>query len=285
MISRRLMLRSIRRLYEWVKNDPVDEELRGWSWDKPPLKPRAYLGLTISEIASKYCQTRRNIWLLRKMNVKPEATEPLQKGKLIHESISLAISGASRLLTNGYKPWEAYEALKNHWRKIAQLSECNTPRTIEAIYKYTLMIVLGEASYEALVHGQSSPQVIISEYRVDGSSLGLSSSLSIDVLTDNVIIDFKYGAPREFHKLSLTGHALALESELEIPFNYGLLIYYSDGGRSIKASYRPIYISNNLRRWFIEERDSIIDMLLDEQEPPRDSDCPLECPFYKVCNQ
>jgi len=279
------MLRSMRRLYEWVKNDPVDEELRGWNWDKPPLKPRAYLGLTVSEIASKYCQTRRNIWLVRKMNVKPEATELLQKGKLIHESISHAIRGVSRLLMNEYKPWEAYELLKNKWKKIAQSSECGVSKTIEAIYKYTLITMLGEACYEALVHGQSTPQVIISEYKVDGSSLGLSPNLSIDVLTDNVIVDFKYGAQREFHKLNLTGHALALESEFEIPFNYGLLIYYNDGGRGIKAFYRPIYISNNLRRWFIEERDSIIDMLLDEQEPSRDSECPIECPFFKVCNK
>ncbi|WP_434731272.1 CRISPR-associated protein Cas4 [Thermogladius sp. KZ2Tp1] len=45
LFARRLVLRSVRRLYAWSRADPVEEELRGWSWDRPPVKPRAYLGL------------------------------------------------------------------------------------------------------------------------------------------------------------------------------------------------------------------------------------------------
>ena len=77
MILRRVMFRSIRRLYELARADPVDPELRGWSWDRLPLKPRAYLNLGVSEIASKYCETRRDIWLRRKTGARAEPTEPI----------------------------------------------------------------------------------------------------------------------------------------------------------------------------------------------------------------
>ena len=108
MLNRRLMLRTIRRLYTWSRSDPVDEELRGWNWDKPPLRPRAYLELGVSEVASKYCETRRDIWLRRKVGAKPGLSEPLSKGRLIHEAISLAINEASKLIVHDWSPWRKY---------------------------------------------------------------------------------------------------------------------------------------------------------------------------------
>ncbi len=284
MINRRLMLRTIRRLYQWSKNDPVDEELRGWNWDKPPLKPRAYLELGVSEIASKYCETRRDLWLRRKMSVKTEATEPLIKGHLIHEAVSTAIANTYKHIVLGWKPWDTYEAVKNKWRQLNTHSR-EYEKIVEQAYKYTLLSILGELSYEDLTKSNTSPPLIISEFKVDGSNLGLSPNLSIDIVADGgVIVDFKYGAPRDFHKLSLTGYALALEAEYEVPYDYGLLIYVNEVRDRLKISFKPVYINSHLRKWFIEERDEIIDMLLENREPPVDTQCLAKCPLHKVCH-
>jgi len=144
LINRRLMLRTLKRLYSWSKNDPVDEELRGWNWDKPPLKPRAYLELGVSEIASKYCETRRDLWLRRKMNIKPEISEPIFKGYLIHEAVSAAINNTYKFTVLEWKPWDIYETVKNKWRSLITSSNREYEKLVEQVYKYTLLSILGE---------------------------------------------------------------------------------------------------------------------------------------------
>lgn len=277
------MLRSIRRLYERARKEPVDEELRGWNWDKPPLKPRAYLGLSVSEIASQYCQTKRDVWLRRVVGVKPDTTDPILRGKLVHEALNHAYRVALRYITQGLPGWSIYEIAKNKWREVANGVNSDLAKLVEKTYKSTLLMILGEYEYESSITGEYTPPLLVTEYRVDGSLLGLSSNLSVDAIAETVIIDYKYGAPRDFHKTGLAGYALALEAEYEVPFDYGLLVYINENGGSLKLSYRPVYISNTLRRIFIEERDNLIDMLLEKREPPRDTNCSRTCPFYRYC--
>lgn len=284
MLSQRLMLRSIRRLYSWSRLDPVDEELRGWNWDKPPLKPRGYLELGVSEIASKYCETRRDLWLRRILNAKPEPVDQILKGRVIHDAVTHAIKQVSTLSTMNYKPWEIYELARERWRVINTNGLDELKRLAESVYKHTMITLVGELAYENMIHGNKTPLLTVSEYKVDGSYIGLSSALSIDVLAEGgVIIDFKYGQPRDFHKLSLAGYALALEAEYEVPHDYGLLVYVNMNNAYLRINAKPVYINSHLRKWFITERDEIIDMLLEKREPPRDAKCNNTCPYYKVC--
>ena len=39
MVTRNLILKQLRRLHWFASRDPVEDELRGWNWDKPPLRP------------------------------------------------------------------------------------------------------------------------------------------------------------------------------------------------------------------------------------------------------
>ena len=283
MLHRRLMYKTLRRLYNWARNDPVDEELRGWNWDSPPLKPRAYLELGVSEVAGKYCDTRRDIWLKRKASIQPQHVETLAKGKMVHEAIAHALREAWRNLARGTDPWDAYEYAREKWRKIETNGDSDMVRKI---YKATLLTLLGEVAYETLVHGTRNLPVTISEYRVDGSNLGLSHSLSVDVVGEaGIIIDYKTGAPRDFHKLTITGYALALEADYETPHDYGLIVYVNiSDNHNPRIHLRPVYVNSHLRRWFIAERDEIIDMLLENREPPISSNCPTQCPYYAVCH-
>jgi len=285
VISRRVMLRSIKRLYEWARNDPVDEELRGWSWDRPPVKPRAYLGLTVSEVAYRYCPVRRDIWLRRKLGVKPLENDVMFRGRILHEALNHAYRHALKYMVNGEPGWLIYERIYGRWRDLVSKYKLNGELVgvVERIYKSALITILGEYEYESSVNGGYSPPVLISEYRVDGTPLGLASGLSIDALAEKVIIDYKFGAPRDFHKLGLAGYALALEAEYEIPYDYGIIVYVMERGNGFKITYKPVYISNNLRRLFLEERDNIIDMLLEDREPQPDPSCPENCPYRRYC--
>ena len=280
MFARRLVLRSVRRLYAWSRADPVEEELRGWSWDRPPVKPRAYLGLGVSEVAGKYCPTRRDVLLRRKMGLAPETTEPLAKGRLVHEAVSAAVRCASRGLSRG---WETWDILTYCLGRFRPQGNGDTATALKA-YKSTLVTLLGEVEYERLVSGGSGLPVV-SEMKVDGTPLGLSPQLSIDVYAENIVVDFKTGAPRDFHKLSIAGYALALEAEYEVPVDYGILVYVNPSDSGLRVLYKPVYVSNELRRWFLEERDEIVDMLVSNREPPKDKNCPQTCPFYRVCHQ
>lgn len=80
-----LIRRQVRRLHEVRELDPVPGELRGWSWDKPPVKPRAYLGLGVSEIAYSSQCGFRDLWLRRRKGVKAEVNEHMRVGYMVHE--------------------------------------------------------------------------------------------------------------------------------------------------------------------------------------------------------
>lgn len=278
------MLRSIRRLYSYARNDPVDYDLRGWNWDKPPIKSRAYLGLSVYEVANKYCPTRRDIWLRRKLGVKPKASDIMNIGRRVHEVFNKAIRETYRLFAKGLPGWQVYEILMYRSRLILGN---NSEKWAVDLFKSIVLNLAAEVEYERAVTGGQPAFPWYSEYRVNGTLLGLSSNLSIDALSDGgVVVEIKYGSQRDFHRLSLTGYALALESNLEIPFDYGILVYINGvPGSNPTIHTVPVYISNTLRRWFLEERDEIIDMLLEDTEPVKASPCPKTCPFYEVCNK
>jgi CRISPR-associated protein Csa1 len=136
VISRRVMLRSIKRLYGWARNDPVDEELRGWSWDRPPVKPRAYLGLTVSEVAYRYCPVYRDIWLRRKLGVRPGENDAMFRGRIMHETLNHAYRLALNYMVRGEPGWLIYERIRGRWRDIVVPDE-EIKKVDEAVMKVT----------------------------------------------------------------------------------------------------------------------------------------------------
>ena len=286
VLGRRVLLKHLRRLYWMARNDPVDDDLRGWSWDHPPMKPRAYLGLGVYEVASRYCPTRRDIWLRRKQCIKGYPTRQMNTGKIIHGVFDAAVREASKRLLDGFPGTMIYEELMWSARRIVEKYTGCGERWAVGLFKTLVLTLIAEAEIDSAVTGSEAYPLWFTEYRVDGSLLGLSSSLSVDALFGGVIVEVKYGRPMDFHKLGLAGYALALESSHEVPYDYGILVYVNGiPGNRPKIGIKPVYISNPLRRWFLEERDEIIDFLLADKEPGRPVSCSRNCPFYEVCNR
>lgn len=124
------------------------------------------------------------------------------------------------------------------------------------------------------------------ERLVNGHLLGLSQELKVDLFTDKrIVVEIKTGDVRPFHKYTLVGYALAMESDLEIPIDYGIVSYLSSDGEMIKVKNVTYFIGDELRREFIEIRDEAFNVIhrgVDPGKPPR---CPNYCIYYDICNR
>ncbi|RLE99046.1 MAG: type I-A CRISPR-associated protein Cas4/Csa1, partial [Thermoprotei archaeon] len=204
-----------------------------------------------------------------------ELTSLLQEGIMVHKVFHAAVMDVMRELVLGHKGWEAYE-------KIASSAEARLSELGIDIAKRPWMLDL----YKQLVMAWCSEEWagLFAEYRVDGSPLGLSRNLRVDGLAEGgVVLEIKYGRPLEFHKVALAGYALALEADLEVPFDYGILVYVKNYNGHASFEWDPIYVSPELRKAFIDARDEVIDMLISGREPPKALNCPSSCPFRGVC--
>ena len=257
-----------------MEQDPVEDDLRGWSWDRPPIRPRAYLGLSIGDVAYRYCPTKRDVYL-RKRGIKGISSKFMIKGSIVHSIFHIASEDVKRELILGFKGWEVYEKLSlKAEERLKELGiDVENDEWMLSLYK---RLILSWCADEWIT--------LFTEFKVDGSLLGLSRNLRTDGLAEGgVVLEVKYGRPFDFHKLALAGYALALESDLEAPFDYGLLLYIQNFNENIIINWEPVYISSSLRREFLEERDNVIDMLISDREPPKPVSCPESCPFRGEC--
>ena len=286
MLTTQDIVRGLRKLHTIREKDPVPEELRGWSYHTPPIKPRAYLGLGVSEVSNRYCETKRDTYLRRVLRIKPVKTQPLQIGSSIHRLFTAA-SERTREIIFSKQPLENLEKelyLAN--KRITQICPPETFRYCLALYKKLIISWVSEAIKSRSVYGglyiASVPW--FTELRVDGTLVGLSDKLSIDALMNPLIVaEVKTGVERDFHRLSLAGYALAIESSLEIPVDYGVLIYVNSFPGDPEIRFETIYISPDLRKEFIDARDEVIDLVLSGRDPGKPRECPETCPFREYC--
>lgn len=265
-------MRQIKLLHSYRASDPVEEELRGWSYYYPPIKPRLYLSLTMGDVAYRYCPTKRDVYL-RRNRVEGEQKQALLNGSAVHRVISWVARDLLRAAGRGMAPWDTVEYVL---RKCSAASrECQDRSYCEKVCKYLAL------DFTSDLFDSTSFIPLISEFRVDGTPLGLSPRLRVDALTQaSLVLEVKTGYPQEFHRLGLVGYAMALESSLELPIDFGTLIYVNNVP---EVRYESYYLSPDLRRRFIDERDEVIDMLVQDKDPGMPVQCPQTCPFLSHC--
>jgi len=276
-----VVFRWVRLLRSKFENYFVGEELRGWSWFRPPLRPRAHLGLSVYDVAS-YCHTRRDVWLRRVAGVKVQPSPQMRCGLDVHSVISDIISIVRRGVLSSQDPEHIFSRVE---RRIKSLNNHGTnARFLKEVGWLTYHTLMTE--YMWYERGTSAQPALLwlSEVRVDGTLIGLSNHLRIDSLPiANVIVDFKVGKRHENHDLMVTAYALALESNLEVPVDYGILVYLNWDGK-LSVDTHGIYVGPDLRREFIDARDEVIDLILTGREPPKATgECAPSCPYLGIC--
>lgn len=123
------------------------------------------------------------------------------------------------------------------------------------------------------------------EHKISGGLLGLSELLSIDALDylHSIMFDLKAGKQAEVYRLYCTGYALVFESVYEVPIDVGCLVYVDFKGQNLHISKDLFHISDNLRSWWIEERDNKLEMVSRSEDPGMPAQCPKTCLYYSVC--
>ncbi|MCH4816219.1 MAG: type I-A CRISPR-associated protein Cas4/Csa1 [Candidatus Micrarchaeia archaeon] len=274
------IVRQLRRLHSYRASDPIEEELRGWNYHMPPVKPRRYLGLSMSDVAYRYCETKRDVYLRKVLKVQGEQRTPLLLGQAIHEIVKSVSNEIVKLLSSGYKPWNILEILFRNNKIAKSICPQQFIKYCEEVYKAYALDLLSDFS------DSTSFIPVINEFKVDGTPLGLSSRLSVDAIMQlSLVVEMKVGSVQEFHKLALAGYGMALESALELPIDFGALIYVNGiTTTSPEFKIEVFYVSSDLRKEFLDARDEVIDMVSQEKDPGMPVSCSPSCPFLSYCN-
>ncbi len=266
--------------------DPVDEKLRGWNWHSPPLRPRYNAGLGVSEVAYRYCPTRRDLWLRRVQGARGRPSEPMLRGRVVHAAFHRAALDLSRMVLGRGEPIpDAVAALVETAGAAAKAILEEATRGYEGGVEQ--LYAFAERVYKTMVFewaqwvSETGAPPWITEWEVDGSLLGLSKRLRVDALVNGVIVEVKYGRWSSDYPVALAGYALALEANLELPVDHGLVVLVNGDGT--RVTLEPVYIGNEERLQFIYARDEAAEILASKTDPGRPTRCPDTCPFRSTC--
>ncbi len=259
-----------------IRQNPVPDELRGWNWHSPPLKPYYDIRLPMYIICSQYCPTRRDVYFALVEKAKKEENFRITLGRKVHDAICNAINEAKKGNFDADPPSCGNEAISS---------------AVRAVWEYT--ISLCRSAYLKMraeqSHAKDEDVVLTSipflvEHRMDGSLLGCSGIIAVDCYDymRNIVFDVKVGDFNPNSRLYTTGYALVLESLYEIPVDIGCVVAISFGEK-MTISKDIHYIDANLRSWWIEERDRKAEIVFNEIDPGKAESCNEFCLFRSIC--
>ena len=287
----------------------IEDELRGWSFESGLVKPSSSMLLSVSELASRYCPTMRDLYLRRVLRIKPPPNVKMTRGIAFHEVCRRVVHEVKKMLfetQSGVPGYEIIDRLLPDAERIAdetvaeaegrttKLSPEDRGTLVEeaaSLYKFLVIQAAAKVDQALSKYTHATSDSIINvaippviERRVDGSLVGLSRELSVDIYTPyNAVADLKTGEVRSFHPYTVTGYALALEAEDNIPVNYGIITYVRVVKSVPRFKIKCFVIGNELRREFLELREEAYTILEVGRDPGRPSRCPRYCPYYPVC--
>lgn len=285
------------------RENGVADELRGWNWHQPPLEPVYDCRLALYEVAGKYCPTGRDLYLKKVEHINAEPNLAMMQGAILHElmvdilvtakktiynlgvpkykEICRALNELPVLLDDRWKSQLTREQLAETLIKAEILRDFEVSRIIARIQEILIkQPYIGEDSLVSL----ALPVVV--EQKLDGIFLGLSSHLSADAFTfsEPMMLDLKFGPHQPFHRLSTTGYAMVMEAIYEFPVNIGCVVYAEFKNDRLVVKKDIHCIDDELRQWFIEERDEKMRMVYEEIDPGVAEVCYETCPYFAECH-
>ncbi len=287
----------LRKLLPEARQHSVVEELRGWNWHQPPLSPAYQPTLGVYEIAGQYCRTGRDIYLRHVHRVKVPPNPAMIEGSLLHNIVGRILTDSKRTIyRKGPQCVDSLEQLELDWATIDWPPQDTLSQEMKdkatALWRFErrrivarVEEVLSQQPHIGLDGLVALALPVIVEQRLDGRFLGLSGHLSVDAfhLAEPMVVDIKFGEPRDFHRLTTTGYALVLESLYEYPVTLGCIVYpsYRDGQWTTQRDFH--IISDELRQWFIDARDERARLVEEEIDPGFPEACPKTCPLWQTC--
>lgn len=276
-----LTLLEIARLLKRAKivagSGEVSPELRGWSFDRPPVKPPAYSGLALSDFAYWYCPTGRSLYLKYVLGERGSTNKTLAEGQHLHSVLYKAVEDFKRFVYSGQPMSPSFEAFPEEVRPKA-----------EALYKYVATRLLGEYQYVTAARIAKSKDSAVfyaaplaMQVAVDGAPLGLSTVVA-DGVALGAVVEFKFG-PSQNLDAALAGYAMALEAEWGVPIDYGVHVQINVN-HAVEYKAVAYFLGDAARQKFLELRDEAIDLVESKRDPGPAPECPKACPFYSACH-
>jgi len=299
--EKRLLLR---RILPQARQKDIAPELRGWNWDKPPLSPiYDTVKLGVADIANNYCPSNRDLYLRRVMGIKTPANRPMLEGGLLHDMMCRMIIAVKRTIylygVGCLKQLEKLDrndffSVLDRANGVLSLEDMDVIKAkMETLWEYEYHSIYNRMQNVLAVQPRIGPDALVGlalpvtvEQRLNGSFLGLSAHLSVDafVFSEPMVVDIKFGRKERFHNLSVTGYALVIESLYEYPINAGCIVYPSFAGDRLTIERDFCFIDDELRQWFIEERDERMRMVHEEIDPGLAQQCPEICSLWQECH-
>jgi len=273
-----------------VRKVGVSEELRGWSWHKSPLKPYYDdVRIPMYSVCSKYCPTGRDVFLNRVKRVKGILNQKIILGAAIHETVRTMLNAFMEDRQLGFEEW--YESVLRE-KGITRPDEVVMDRSRSA-WHYTKVMCeshfmenVSRQPYASKRDVMATALPFLVEHRISGELLGLSGLLGIDCYDylRNVVFDLKVSdEEKDWYRLYPTGYAIVLESVYEIPVDVGCIVYVRFCKNKLTVTSDLFFISDDLRSWWIEERDTKLEIVAQKKDPGFPNVCYEGCIYRNGC--
>lgn len=268
----------------------VSDELRGWSWHKPPMKPYyEEEKIPMYAVCLKYCPTGRDLFLSMVEGKAGVINEKMILGVAIHRAVGAVISAFIDGKDLDFKLWYEDTLRKKGVKRRLESVEKWSKKVWSFTYANCRSRFLNRVSQQPYASQRDSIATALPfliEHRVSGELLGLSGVLSIDCYDylRGIVFDLKVSEEeREWYKLSPTGYAIVLESIYEIPVDVGCIVYVKFRNGRLVVSRNLFFISDDFRSWWVEERDHKLEIVAQKKDPGIPNKCYSECIHWSEC--
>jgi len=268
----------------------VSEDLRGWSWHKAPMKPYYdNVRIPMYSVCSRYCPTGRDVFLNLVRKAKGTLNHKVKLGAAIHETVRTTLSAFIDGREFNFEDW--YSGVLKE-KDIEKPDDVMMERSRRA-WKFTsvtcesrFMEGVSRQPYASKRDVMATALPFLVEHRISGELLGLSGLLGIDCYDylRNVVFDLKVAdEAMDWYRLYPTGYAIVLESVYEIPVDVGCTVYVSFRENKLTVFSDLFFISDDLRSWWIEERDKKLEIVAQKKDPGFPNTCYEDCMYQAEC--
>jgi CRISPR-associated protein Csa1 len=283
-----------------ARRNPVLDELRGWSWPEPPLRPIYARLLDVMDVQGDLCPTGRDLYLAEAEGVPRALSSAAAEGSLLKAALASALREAKalifrygvdavdhleRMAEEAFAQLEgdvsAIDADERRRDALWRLRAFEARRVLERFSD--VLATVGPAGADALA---ALALPIDVDVPMNGRLLGLTTRVMADAVSfrDGMVFAVEFDPPDERHYLATAGLALVAESIFERPFDLGCVVYPRVLGNRVEAQRDFHVIGDEVRQIFVEERDDRMHLLDAGVDPGLPAHCPASCPHLLICH-
>jgi len=268
----------------------VSEDLRGWSWHKTPMKPYYdNVRIPMYSVCSKYCPTGRDVFLNLVKKAKGTLNLKVKQGAALHETVRTTLSAFIDGREFNFEDWYDGVLKKKGIEKpdeVLRVRSRSAWQFTSVMCESRFMDGVSRQPYASKRDVMATALPFLVEHRISGELLGLSGLLGIDCYDylRNVVFDLKVAdEAKDWFRLYPTGYAIVLESVYEIPVDVGCTVYVSFRENKLTVSTDLFFISDDMRSWWIEERDKKLETVAQKKDPGFPNTCYEDCMYRAEC--